>query len=363
MKKHFFNVMLVITLILFFNSSQVLAATTKKKTTVGKTTTTTSVTTTTSTKKTTTAKKICPYNIRVNMLEEAKNINVSYSFRNSGGLYGDGAYDGTVDGFSIIINNIPKSMYINVSNQVNQNKLYITYLDTGNDEIKYRCDQTPIDPTEMEKTKKLVNNGRFVFNVCETSKVVKYYLTIRASRMSLIEYLNENYHEDYYNKFYDNNYETYYQKMLTQYHNDTVKASSEAQKLVEKDTQAEIVAIADACANRDVRNLSITTPRKNPWHDNIPNCKDKELEDSYYCKEWVTYNFKISRDEAIQRLIDSKKRKSDDSYFYDDSERDELYDFFVQYGLIIVLVIALLVVLDIAFILYNLWRRKEKGKL
>jgi hypothetical protein len=28
-----------------------------------------------------------------------------------------------------------------------------------------------------------------------------------------------------------------------------------------------------------------------------------------------------------------------------------------------VLVIALLVVLDIIFILYNLWRRKEKGKL
>jgi hypothetical protein len=65
----------------------------------------------------------------------------------------------------------------------------------------------------------------------------------------------------------------------------------------------------------------------------------------------------------MERLLESKKRKADESEDYYVNDKDALYDFFVKYGLIIVLVIALLVVLDIIFILYNLWRRKEKGKL
>ena len=238
MKKHFFNVIFIITLVLLLSSSRVLAATTKKTTTGGKTTSTqsTSSTKTTTSRTTTTTARFCPYNIRVNLKEEANRINVSYSFRNNTGVYGDSANDGLVDGFTIIINNLPKSMYANVSNNVNQNKLYVTYLDTGNDEIRYRCDQTPIDPTEAEKAKNLVNNGRFVFNVCEITKVVKYSITIRASQMALAEYLNENYHDDYYNKFYSQNYETYYANMLKEYKNDTNKAKDEAERLVEKDT-------------------------------------------------------------------------------------------------------------------------------
>ena len=317
---------------------------------------TTTTSTKSTTKKTTTKVRVCPPEVKVALQDEARQISASYSFHELA--------DFTVEGFDITINNLPKSLYAKVSNKVNDNKLYIKYSNTGNKVVKYNCNGQPIDFTEKEKLKSLINDGTYTFRECGMSKVITYSISIRVDRTGLATLMQDRFYDKYYKIYYDENYSDLYLKSLEQQKGNTEKAKEAAEKAVEEGTRKYMDQIASVCSVDDVRTIKITTPRKNQWYDEIPLCKEDDLKGSYYCQEWVDFDsFKITKSEAIKRLENQKLAKYKTAEASEDLRGKELYDFFVKYGLILVLAIALLVILDIVFIVYNLWRRKEKGKL
>lgn len=52
-----------------------------------------------------------------------------------------------------------------------------------------------------------------------------------------------------------------------------------------------------------IRKLKITKPKRNIYHD-YEFCQDEELEDYFYCKEWITSDISISESEIERRIKD-----------------------------------------------------------
>lgn len=62
----------------------------------------------------------------------------------------------------------------------------------------------------------------------------------------------------------------------------------------------------EGCAG-DLRKFTLTIPVRNIYHDTY-NCKVEGMEDYYYCKEWITDDFNLTKQEVLQKI--EKKRKS-----------------------------------------------------
>lgn len=61
----------------------------------------------------------------------------------------------------------------------------------------------------------------------------------------------------------------------------------------------------EGCAG-DLRKFTLDVPIKNEYHDTF-NCKKEGMEDYYYCKEWITEEFPLTKREILQKIEDKWK--------------------------------------------------------
>jgi hypothetical protein len=111
----------------------------------------------------------------------------------------------------------------------------------------------------------------------------------------------------------------------------------------------------------NITEFSLTKPKKNYYYDNVPECKYEKMKDYFYCKEWITSDFKIE-EKTIINNIKNEFNKTTTSISESSEESDNLVtllQLYIKYRIYILIGLGIGIVADIVYIFLSYKRIKE----
>lgn len=118
---------------------------------------------------------------------------------------------------------------------------------------------------------------------------------------------------------------------------------------------------SEGCVSK-VRTFTLIKPKRNPYYVSMDECKFEKMKDYYYCKEWISSDFKVDN-ETIIKNIRAEFNKTTTVVSVDNSnDKTNLVtflDLYKQYRLYILIGLGIGIVLDIIYIYLSYKKIKD----
>ena len=118
---------------------------------------------------------------------------------------------------------------------------------------------------------------------------------------------------------------------------------------------------SEGCISK-VRSFTLIKPKRNPFYVSMDECKYEKMKDYYYCKEWISSDFKVD-EETIIKNIRAEFNKTTTMKSVDDSNEKSnlvtLLDLYKQYRVYILIGLGLGIIIDIIYIYLSYKKIKD----
>lgn len=109
---------------------------------------------------------------------------------------------------------------------------------------------------------------------------------------------------------------------------------------------------SEGCISK-VRSFTLVKPKKNPFYVSMDECKYEKMKDYYYCKEWISSDFKVDEDTIIKNIRAEFNKTTTMKSVDDSGEKSNLVtilDLYKQYRVYILIGLGLGIIIDIIYI-------------
>ncbi len=118
---------------------------------------------------------------------------------------------------------------------------------------------------------------------------------------------------------------------------------------------------SEGCISK-VRSFTLVKPKKNPFYVSMDECKYEKMKDYYYCKEWISSDFKVDEDTIIKNIRAEFNKTTTMKSVDDSGEKSNLVtilDLYKQYRVYILIGLGLGIIIDIIYIYLSYKKIKD----
>ena len=118
---------------------------------------------------------------------------------------------------------------------------------------------------------------------------------------------------------------------------------------------------SEGCISK-VRSFTLVKPKKNPFYVSMDECKYEKMKDYYYCKEWISSDFKVDEDTIIKNIRAEFNKTTTMKSVDDSNEKSNLVtllDLYKQYRVYILIGLGLGIIIDIIYIYLSYKKIKD----
>jgi hypothetical protein len=118
---------------------------------------------------------------------------------------------------------------------------------------------------------------------------------------------------------------------------------------------------SEGCISK-VRSFTLVKPKKNPFYVSMDECKYEKMKDYYYCKEWISSDFKVDEDTIIKNIRAEFNKTTTMKSVDDSGEKNNLVtilDLYKQYRVYILIGLGLGIIIDIIYIYLSYKKIKD----
>lgn len=118
---------------------------------------------------------------------------------------------------------------------------------------------------------------------------------------------------------------------------------------------------SEGCISK-VRSFTLVKPKKNPFYVSMDECKYEKMKDYYYCKEWISSDFKVDEDTIIKNIRAEFNKTTTMKSVDDNGEKSNLVtilDLYKQYRVYILIGLGLGIIIDIIYIYLSYKKIKD----
>ena len=118
---------------------------------------------------------------------------------------------------------------------------------------------------------------------------------------------------------------------------------------------------SEGCISK-VRSFTLIKPKRNPFYVSMDECKYEKMKDYYYCKEWISSDFKVDEDTIIKNIRAEFNKTTTMKSVDDSNEKSNLVtllDLYKQYRVYILIGLGLGIIIDIIYIYLSYKKIKD----
>ncbi len=118
---------------------------------------------------------------------------------------------------------------------------------------------------------------------------------------------------------------------------------------------------SEGCISK-VRSFTLVKPKRNPFYVSMDECKYEKMKDYYYCKEWISSDFKVDEDTIIKNIRAEFNKTTTMKSVDDSGEKNNLVtilDLYKQYRVYILIGLGLGIIIDIIYIYLSYKKIKD----